>query len=426
MFYDQSTIKIKAGDGGNGLVSLRHNRETAFGGPDGGNGGNGGSIFFVADSNINTLANYVRSKNFKAENGQSGGKNDCHGKKGEDLILKVPVGTVVFNANNGKKIVDLKENGEKQLIAKGGKGGFGNAHFKTSRRQTPDFAELGEPGQEFELNLELKLVADVGIIGLPNAGKSTLISVISASKPKIADYPFTTIVPNLGVVKVGDFSFVACDIPGLIEGSGKGRGLGDEFLRHVERCRILVHLIDATSADLINDYKTINSELKIYSKELAKKTQIVVVSKWDTVGAESRELRVEKTKKEAKITKINYISAVSGEGIKELLYEIVKILKKQPKKRAEKIELPVYRPQENFLTNITIEKDGKELRVVGKKLEEIVSKTNFKHEVGQARLEKVFNKSKLYEKLGNVKEGTIVKIGARIAKYSGGKIRVVQ
>lgn len=326
MFTDEVTIRVKAGNGGNGCVSLHREKYQPKGGPDGGDGGNGGDVIFQASNDVNTLTFFDARKEFKAQNGVQGGKNRCHGKNAEDLILNVPPGTIIYKVEDDKsiKIADLVKEGERAIVATGGRGGWGNMHFATPTHQTPMEANPGTPGEDFTLKLELRIIADVGFIGLPNSGKSTLLSRISAARPKIANYPFTTLEPNLGVVRVDNkFSFIAADIPGLIEGASKGKGLGIEFLRHVKRTKSLVHIIDITSADLMLDYNTIRAELKLFDKELAEKHEILVLNKIDLLGDQ-------KPKIPAKMKKLHpiLISAVSGKGIDELLYKIKELLTK--------------------------------------------------------------------------------------------------
>ena len=290
-FADEVKISAKAGRGGDGKVSFRRERYIAKGGPDGGDGGNGGSIYLVADNNETSLFWFLRNKNIKANSGESGKPKNMAGKTAQDLIIKVPVGTQVISYKEKSKnkteefiIADLDEPGEKFLLAKGGEGGFGNSHFARASFQTPRFADLGEPGEEKEIILRLKMVAEVGIIGLPSSGKSTLLSVISNAKPKIADYAFTTLIPNLGIVNFGDKRFLAADIPGLIKNAHKGKGLGIDFLKHIERTKVLIHVIDGTSAAIKQNFNTINSELKKYNPSLAEKPQIVAVNKMDVIS----------------------------------------------------------------------------------------------------------------------------------------------
>ena len=290
MFVDYTKIIIKSGDGGNGAVSFRREKYVASGGPDGGDGGKGGNIYFVVDPDSNTLINFRYNKKYKAENGQNGSGSRCYGKSGEDLYIKVPRGTVVRDAESGKLIADLSKEGQTELILPGGRGGKGNCHFATSTRQAPRFAQDGEKGLEKEVILELKLLADVGLIGFPSVGKSTILSRVTSARPKIAEYHFTTLEPNLGVVKTefGD-SFVIADIPGIIEGASEGVGLGLRFLRHIERTRLLLHVIDASGSEgrnPVEDFKTINSELKKYSEKLSERKQIIVANKADVIQDE--------------------------------------------------------------------------------------------------------------------------------------------
>ena len=288
MFVDYTKIKVKAGNGGNGAMTFHREKYIDSGGPDGGDGGNGGSIIFRVHSGMNTLLNFNYNKKIEAKNGENGAKKNCTGRSAEDVYVDVPKGTVVRDIATGKIIADLKQDGEEKVIAKGGKGGKGNQHFANSVRQTPRFAEQGEPGEEKDLELELKLIADVGLVGFPNVGKSTLISVVSSAKPKIANYHFTTLEPSLGVVKAKDGStFVMADIPGIIEGASEGVGLGIKFLRHVERNKILLHVIDVSGSedrDPIDDYYTINVELRKFSEKLAEKKQIIVANKSDVLS----------------------------------------------------------------------------------------------------------------------------------------------
>jgi GTP-binding protein len=325
MFIDEVTIHVKAGDGGSGAVAFRREKYVPRGGPSGGDGGNGGSIWFVADENLTTLLDYRYRKEFTVHKGENGSGRDCNGAGSEDLELRVPVGTVV-RTDDGHVLFDLTRHGQRELAAKGGRGGLGNMNFATSTRQAPTFAQEGTPGQARFLKLELRLLADAGLIGYPNAGKSTLISVISAARPKIANYPFTTLVPNLGVVGYrNERSFVVADIPGLVEGAHAGQGLGHRFLRHVERCRVLVHLVDCggeEGRDPRNDYEVINRELALYSPRLATKPQIVVATKLDIPGADERAADLEASLAPQGIPVLR-VSAVTREGLPKLLDAIV-------------------------------------------------------------------------------------------------------
>ena len=322
-FIDSAGIEIKAGDGGNGSASFRREKFVPRGGPDGGDGGNGGSVIFVADHNLGTLLDYRYERHYRAENGQPGGSNQKTGKSGSDLTLRVPVGTMIYDEDTGELIADLDEDGKSVVVARGGSGGWGNVHFKSSVNRAPRRANKGTAGQSRRIRLELKLMADVGIIGFPNAGKSTLISRVSAARPKTADYPFTTLTPNLGVVEWAEHkTFVIADVPGLIEGAAAGRGLGHRFLRHVERTRLLVHLIDPLAVeegrDPVSDYKAINRELRAFSEELYRKPQVVVVNKADAVGAEVLNKISRDLEREAG-SAVRAVSAVTGAGLAELM-----------------------------------------------------------------------------------------------------------
>ncbi len=322
-FLDQAKIYVKAGDGGNGCVGFRREKFIEFGGPDGGDGGHGGDVWAECVANLNTLIDYRYQQHFKARNGTPGmGKNRA-GPNGDDCIIKVPPGTEIYAEDNETLIADLKEVGSRALIAKGGNGGFGNAHFKSSTNQAPRHANPGLPGDELTIWLRLKLIADAGLIGLPNAGKSTFLAAVSAAKPKIADYPFTTLHPNLGVVRAGDTDFVLADIPGLIEGAHEGAGLGTRFLGHVERCRVLLHLVDATEEDVAAAYRTVRRELKAYAHGLESKKEIVALSKIDALDAETREEKAAALQKAAR-KKPLMLSAVSREGVQDALYAITR------------------------------------------------------------------------------------------------------
>lgn len=331
MFVDVAKIHLKAGNGGNGAVSFHREKYVAAGGPDGGDGGKGGSIIFKVDDNLSTLADFRYKRKYCAENGQNGGASRCTGKSAPDLIISVPRGTVVKDAESGRIIADVSDD-EKYLIAKGGNGGWGNIHFATATRQVPRFAKNGNPGEELDIVLELKLLADVGLIGFPNVGKSTLISVVSEAKPKIANYHFTTLTPVLGVVRMGEgSSFVMADIPGLIEGAGEGVGLGHEFLRHVERCRMLLHVIDASGSegrDPIDDFDKINKELAIFSDELKDRPQIVVANKCDL--CEDEDIEKLRAYFEGKGYKFFPVMAAIAEGTKELINCVAAELQKLP------------------------------------------------------------------------------------------------
>ena len=339
MFVDYTKIIIKSGNGGNGAHTFRREKYVAAGGPDGGDGGKGGDIYFFVDPDQNTLIDFRYNKKFKAEDGKNGSGGNCYGKSGEDLYIGVPRGTVVKDALTGKIIADLSKEEQKELILQGGRGGKGNTHFATATRQAPNFSQDGEKGEEKEVILELKLLADVGLLGFPNVGKSTILSMVTSAKPKIADYEFTTLQPNLGVVKTeyGD-SFVIADIPGIIEGASEGVGLGLQFLRHIERTRLLLHVIDVSGIrEPLKDYYTINEELKKYSEKLSKRKQIIVANKIDVMQDETGYNELEKMAKENNI-EIYKISAATGQGLKELLNRVSEVLKELPKEDIEEVE----------------------------------------------------------------------------------------
>lgn len=330
MFVDKVKITAKAGDGGDGIVSFLRYKGITNGGPDGGDGGDGGSVYFVADASKNSLVDFYYKKKYTAENGERGGSKNCFGKKGEDLYIKVPVGTVIKDFETDRIICDMFEDGQTELLLKGGSGGKGNARFTTSKRHAPHFSQKGESTPVRALMLELKTIADVGLIGFPNVGKSTLLSKTTSAKPKIANYHFTTLSPNLGVVKYFDDDFVMADIPGLIEGAADGAGLGHDFLRHIERTRLLVHVVDLSGLEGRNpaeDYKKINAELKKYSKALAGLKQIIAANKCDCYGAEEN---LKALKKAVKKFKIFPVSALTGEGLDALLREVYETLKTLP------------------------------------------------------------------------------------------------
>ena len=330
-FIDEAKIYVKSGKGGNGCISFRREKFVPRGGPNGGDGGKGGDIIFVTNENLSSLLDFRYKKKYKAKNGEHGKGKDQHGKNAPNLIIPVPIGTLIKNLDTGKITGDLIENEQQIVTAKGGSGGKGNARFTSSTNQAPHHAEPGQEGKELNLLLELKLLADVGIIGFPNAGKSTLISKISAARPKIADYPFTTLVPNLGVVSYDDGkTFVVADIPGIIERAHEGAGLGIQFLKHVERTKILLHLLDLspmTSRNPIEDYKTLTKELKAFSKELSKKPQIIALNKVDITEAKQAADKVEKYFKDKKSEALK-ISAITGDGVNELIYKIADELEK--------------------------------------------------------------------------------------------------
>ena len=415
MFVDYTKIIIKSGDGGNGAITFRREKYIPSGGPDGGDGGKGGDIYFEVDPDSNTLIDFSYHKKYKAQNGENGSGSNCTGKSGEDLIIKVPIGTVVKEASTGKVIADLSEKGQKELILPGGRGGKGNSHFATSTRQAPHFSQSGEKGIEVEVILELKLLADVGLIGYPNVGKSTILSVVTAATPKIADYHFTTINPNLGVVKTdyGD-SFVLADIPGIIEGASEGVGLGIQFLRHIERTRLLLHVIDVSGSEgrnPVDDFYKINEELGKYSKQLSKRKQIIVANKIDAMQDSSLYQTLENLAKE-KGLEIFKISAVTGQGLKELFQRVSEVLKTLPKEElegsSEKVIYTLKEDREEFSVQVV---DG-EYIVTGPAIDRLMSRVNIEDNESLSYFQKVLEQIGVNAKLKqmNVKEGDTIKL----------------
>jgi GTPase len=324
-FLDEAKVYIRSGDGGNGCVAFRREKFIEFGGPNGGDGGKGGDVIVEAVDGLNTLIDYRYQQHFKAKNGGGGMGKDRHGANGSDVVLKVPAGTQVYEEDGETLLADLTEIGQRAVIAKGGNGGFGNAHFKTSTNRAPRHANPGQPGEELTIRLRLKLIADAGIVGLPNAGKSTFLAAVSAAKPKIADYPFTTLHAQLGVAEIDGRGFVIADIPGLIEGAHEGIGLGDRFLGHVERCRVLLHLIDGTGEHAGQAYKTVRAELAAYGEGLAEKPEIVALNKADALTPEQLKQQTARLKRAAKKTPL-VISAVTGQGVTEALRALIEII----------------------------------------------------------------------------------------------------
>ncbi len=405
MFLDEAIITMQGGKGGKGCVSFRREKYIPMGGPDGGDGGDGGSIYLVADENADTLSIFTTAKRFEAEEGTGGGGRNCGGADGGDLYLKVPPGTLVTQLSgdglpDGEEempLGDLTHHGDVLLVARGGRGGYGNAHFTSATRQAPDFAELGEPGEQKQVRLELKLVADVGIIGYPSVGKSTLISVISGARPKIAAYPFTTLVPNLGVVKAHDRRYVVCDVPGLIEGASEGKGLGHEFLRHIERCGALLHVLDieralgeggTVDADLlVKDYKAIRKELEAYSPVLSGKRELVVLNKADLVNFETKD--VEKALKKKGVSVFAVISSATRTGIDDMTKKLLPVVLEERENRhkreleeqeKEAAEVPVLRPHmedSRMRSYRIVEKPDGSIHVTGRRLEQFTIMTDF-------------------------------------------------
>ncbi len=415
MFVDYAKIIIKSGDGGNGAATFRREKYVAAGGPDGGDGGKGGDVYFVVDPDSNTLIDFRYTKKFKAENGQNGSGGHRFGRSGDDCYINVPIGTIVKDAETGKVIIDLSEKGQKALILKGGRGGKGNSHFATSTRQAPRFAIDGEKGKEKELILELKLLADVGLVGFPNVGKSTILSRVTKATPKIADYHFTTIDPNLGVVKTEyGSSFVLADIPGIIEGASDGIGLGTQFLRHVERTRLLLHVIDVAGSEgrnPIDDFNKINEELKKYSEKLSKRKQIIVANKIDSMQDDTNFKALEKLAKDNNI-EIYKISAITGEGLNELFNYVSEILKTLPKEEVVDIEDRIVYTLEDDKDEFTIEIIDGEFIVEGPAVERLMGRVNIGDNESYHYMERMLKRLGIEEALREkgVKEGDTVKL----------------
>ncbi len=423
MFADSAKIFIKSGNGGDGHVSFRRELFVAAGGPDGGDGGRGGDVIFEVSDGLNTLTDFRHIRKYAASNGEPGGKRRCHGKDGEDIIIKVPEGTVIKDFESDKVIADMSGENKREVILTGGKGGIGNMHFATSTMQVPNFAKPGQPGKELWVKLELKVIADVGLVGFPNVGKSTLLTKVSNARPKVANYHFTTLNPHLGVVDLdGGAGFVMADIPGLIEGAGDGVGLGHDFLRHIERTKVLVHVVDAASTegrDPVEDIKTIIDELKKYNPELLNKPQVIAANKMDCI-ADGREEILKRIAEAFPNIKIYPISGVSGEGIKELLYGIFEILKGIDDK-------PIIFEKEFDISSLedttlpyTIEIDGDGTYVVeGPRIEKMLGYTNLDSEKGMAFFQKFIKTSGIEAQLKEmgIKEGDTVRMYGHEFEY---------
>lgn len=375
MFVDVAKVQLKAGNGGNGAVSFRHEKYVANGGPDGGDGGKGGDVVFAVDSGMRTLMDFRYRRKFAAEHGGPGRKKKCHGKNGDDLTINVPPGTVIRDADTGRVLADLTRAGQRKVVATGGSGGKGNMHFATSTRQAPRFSIDGIPGEELTVTLELKSIADVGLIGYPNVGKSTILSVLTSAAPKIADYPFTTLTPNLGVVEAGEHSFVLADIPGLIDGAAKGVGLGHDFLRHIDRTRLLLHVLDGSGRegrDPLADFEAINKELAEFSEELAGRPQMVLVNKADLPDTRENFSNIEAYMQERDIP-VYLTSAAKGEGFDKLIYAIADRLGEIPVPEIEAEEpAPESVPEDPF----TIEEDGDIYVVSGPAIDRLMARVN--------------------------------------------------
>lgn len=413
MFIDKVIIDVAAGDGGNGMVAFRREKYVDKGGPSGGDGGRGGSVIFVGSTSLNTLIDFRYNRKIIAPNGENGMGKQCYGRKGEDVYVKVPVGTVIYDETNNYIIADISENNQKVVVAKGGRGGRGNCHFANSKYQVPEIAENGEPGEKFKIRLELKLLADVGLVGFPSVGKSTLLSVISAARPAIADYHFTTLTPNLGVIKVNDDSFVMADLPGLIEGASHGKGLGFQFLRHIERCRVIVHVIDMASTenrDPYQDYITIKNELQKYNPDLLKRPQIILANKMD---CEEAQLFLEEFKSKLQDDiPIFPISALRKENLQLFLYKIIELLKVTPKFPIfiDKEEYKVYEKNEEEFCKVR--KENGIFIVYGKPVENLYHRSNLTTDAGVLKLIRILRYNGVEEKLkeAGIKDGDVVKV----------------
>ena len=411
-FYDEVNINVKAGDGGDGCVAFRREKYVPFGGPAGGDGGNGGDVLLTVDTHLNTLHRFSKRRHFKAENGQHGRGKTQHGATGADVCIPVPPGTVVYDADSKELLGDLTKPGHELIVARGGRGGKGNARFATSTNQAPRIAEHGEPGQERNLHLELKLLADVGMVGMPNAGKSTLLAAVTAARPKIAPYPFTTLQPNLGVVVLDERTeFVLADIPGLIEGASEGKGLGHEFLRHVERTRVLFHLLYGLSADPLADFDAINKELAAFGHGLAEKPQLVVLNKLDEPQARERWPEIEAALKAQGHTPMA-ISALAREGTQKALKRAAQMLAELPEEPQMR-ELPVFRLEEDEST-FTIEREAEdEWRVRGVRVERLAAMTVWNLDEAVQRFQRTLEHMGIREALeqAGVETGDTVHIG---------------
>lgn len=420
-FFDEARIYVKAGDGGNGIVAFRREKYVPRGGPAGGNGGKGGDVILRVNPQLNTLMAFHNQVHYRAERGRHGEGGNKQGASGEDLIVDVPPGTIVRDAETGEFLGDLTAPGETLVVARGGRGGRGNAAFKSATNQAPRLAEKGEPGEERWLTLELKVLADVGLVGLPNAGKSTLLSVISAARPKIADYPFTTLSPNLGVVTAGNYPpYVVADIPGLIEGAHAGRGLGDQFLRHIERTRMLVHLLDGSSPDPLADLETINQELAEYNHRLAARPQFVAFNKIDLPEARERWPQAAAALAARGLPHMA-ISAVTQENVRELTLRVAEMLQELPPPEPAEEAVRVHRPLEAPHAFTIEQEDDNTWVITGKEIERIVNMTDFFQEEAVARFQRQLRALGITEALeaANVQEGDTVRIGEVELEWQG-------
>jgi GTP-binding protein len=413
MFIDQVEIHVKSGKGGDGMVHFHREKFVPRGGPDGGDGGKGGDVIFEVKPTLNTLSSFRPNQKFRAEEGAKGGPSQMTGRSGKDLMISVPPGTILFDAESGELIGDLTEKGQRLTVLKGGRGGRGNQHFATARNQAPRTAEKGEPAQEKRIRLELKLIADIGLIGVPNAGKSTLLSVLTNARPKIAAYPFTTLEPNLGVAHIDDHTTVVlADIPGLIEGASQGAGLGHEFLRHIQRTRVLIHLLDGLSEDPLADYSQTNSELSLFDPNLAKKPQVVALNKIDQPEVQARLPELQEKFRKLGV-ELMTISALARTSTRELLLRSYQKLEEAPPMEEAEVPLPVYKPKEDPRQFVIRREGANEWRVSGASIERAASMTYWEHDGSVRRFQKIMQTLGVEEALrkAGVQEGDTVAIG---------------
>ncbi len=411
MFFDETEIFVKSGRGGDGIVHFHREKYVPRGGPDGGDGGRGGNVLLEVNPKLNTLFDFSHRARYEAEDGKSGGPNNMSGKSAKDLVVGVPPGTLVYDVDSGDLLGDLVEDHQQLVVAKCGRGGRGNQHFATSRNQTPRMAERGEPGEERTLRLELKMIADIGIVGVPNAGKSSLLSVVSNAKPKIADYPFTTLSPNLGVAKLDlDTILVLADIPGLIEGAHQGVGLGFAFLRHIQRTSVLIHVLDGIAEDPLSDFSQINSEMALFDEKIREKPQIVAFNKMDLPMARERWPEVQQ-----QLTELGYevmpISTVTHENVRDLMWRVVELLKEAPEPTPVEV-MPVYRASEDPRA-FTIKQTEEGWEVHGEAIERAAAMTYWEHHESVRRFQRLMDNIGLEQALrdAGIEEGNMVIIG---------------
>lgn len=421
MFADRATIIIRSGKGGDGHVSFRREKYVPDGGPDGGDGGNGGDVIFEIDEGQNTLGDYRHKRKYKAGDGEEGGKKRCHGSNGNDVVLKVPEGTVIMDAQSGKVIADMSGENRRQVVLKGGHGGKGNQHYATPTMQVPKYAQPGQPAQELEVLLELKVIADVGLVGFPNVGKSTFLSRVTNARPKIANYHFTTLSPNLGVVDTENGGFIIADIPGLIEGASEGVGLGHEFLRHIERTRVIIHIVDAASTegrDPVEDIYKINTELEAYNQEIASRPQVIAANKIDCIYNNEEEDPIQRLKQEfePKGIKVYPISAVTGQGVRELLFHVKELLDACPRKSI--VFEQEFFPEDALVAEnlpFTVEADPEDSSVFiveGPRIEKMLGYTNLDSEKGFSFFQKFLKEGGILEELekAGIQDGDTVRM----------------